>query len=82
MNELIPLALQNTVDGFALYDEVPFGLQMDEFQQYAADKGMRRFGTIDSARGRPLAEIDIDYAPLHLEDTFAAEDRESLAPSA
>ena len=26
MNELIPLALQNTDDAFALYDEVPFGL--------------------------------------------------------
>ena len=51
---------------------------MDEFQQYAADKGMRRFGTISSARGRPLAEIDVDYSPLQLEDTFAEEDRQSL----
>ena len=54
MNELIPLALQNTEDAFALYDEIPFDLTKDEFQQYAADKGMRRFGTISSARGRPL----------------------------
>jgi ribonucleoside-diphosphate reductase beta chain len=79
MNELIPLALRNTEDAFALYDEIPFGLSMDEFQQYAADKGMRRFGTISSARGRPLAEIDVDYSPLHLEDTFADEDRQALA---
>jgi ribonucleoside-diphosphate reductase beta chain len=55
---------------------------MDEFQQYAADKGMRRFGTISSARGRPLPEIDIDYSPLHLEDTFADEDKKALAASA
>jgi ribonucleoside-diphosphate reductase beta chain len=82
MNELIPLALQNTADGFALYDEVPFGLKQDEFQQYAADKGMRRFGTISSARGRPLADIDIDYSPVQLEDTFADEDRKSLAATA
>ena len=63
----------------ALYDEIPFGLTMDEFQNYAADKGMRRFGTISSARGRPLHEIDVDYSPLHLEDTFADEDRAALA---
>jgi ribonucleoside-diphosphate reductase beta chain len=82
MNELIPLALQNTEDGFALYDEIPFDLTMDEFQQYATDKGMRRLGTIGSARGRPLADIDVDYSPLQLEDTFADEDRKALAASA
>jgi ribonucleoside-diphosphate reductase beta chain len=43
---------------------------------------MRRFGTISSARGRPLADIDIDYSPLQLEDTFAAEDEKALAASA
>ncbi|MCB0948866.1 MAG: R2-like ligand-binding oxidase [Mycobacterium sp.] len=82
MNELIPLALRNTEDGFALYDEVPFGLMKDDLQQYAADKGMRRFGTISSARGRALAEIDVDYSPLQLEDTFADEDRQYLVASA
>jgi ribonucleoside-diphosphate reductase beta chain len=79
MNELIPLALSNTQEAFALYDEIPFGLEMDEFMQYASDKGMRRFGTISSARGRPVAEIDLDYSPLQLEDTFADEDRRALA---
>jgi ribonucleoside-diphosphate reductase beta chain len=82
MNELIPLALRNTEEGFALYDEIPFDLNMDEFMQYATDKGMRRFGTISSARGRPLADIDIDYSPLQLEDTFAVEDEKALAASA
>ena len=79
MNELIPLALRNSDDGFALYDEVPFGLTMEEMSQYATDKGMRRFGTISSARGRPLEEIDLDYSPLQLEDTFADEDATALA---
>lgn len=79
MNELIPLALRNTAEGFALYDEAPFGLEEDEFMRYASDKGMRRFGTISSARGRPLAEIDIDYTPLQLEDAFADEDSKALA---
>jgi len=79
MNELMPLALDATAQGFALFDVLPFGLVQDEFTQYAADKGMRRFGTISSARGRPLAEIDLDYSPVQLEDTFAAEDEKALA---
>jgi ribonucleoside-diphosphate reductase beta chain len=58
---------------------MPFGLSVDEFMQYASDKGMRRFGTISSARGRPLGEIDLDYSPLQLEDTFAEEDELALA---
>jgi ribonucleoside-diphosphate reductase beta chain len=79
MNDLMPLALDATGQGFALFDEPPFGLVQDEMMQYAADKGMRRFGTISSARGRPLAEIDLDYSPVQLEDTFAAEDEKALA---
>ncbi|HXS85564.1 MAG TPA: R2-like ligand-binding oxidase, partial [Mycobacterium sp.] len=71
MNELMPLALDATVQGFALFEVMPFELVQDEFMQYAADKGMRRFGTISSARGRPLGEIDLDYSPVQLEDTFA-----------
>jgi len=79
MNELMPLALDATGQGFALFDVPPFGMVQDEMMQYAADKGMRRFGTISSARGRPLAEIDLDYSPVQLEDTFAAEDEKALA---
>jgi ribonucleoside-diphosphate reductase beta chain len=82
MNQLIPMALQNTDDAYDLYEEIPFGLEKEEFQQYAADKGMRRFGTISSARGRPLEEIDVDYSPLQLEDTFADEDAKALAATA
>ncbi|ORA27784.1 R2-like ligand-binding oxidase [Mycobacterium aquaticum] len=79
MNELIPLALRLTEEGFALYaPDIPFGLVEDEFLQYSTDKGMRRFGTISSARGRPLEEIDLDYSPLTLEDTFADEDAAAL----
>jgi ribonucleoside-diphosphate reductase beta chain len=79
MNELMPLALDATGQGFALFDVPPFGLVQDEMKQYAADKGMRRFGTISSARGRPLGEIDLDYSPVQLEDTFADEDAKALA---
>jgi len=80
MNELIPLALSLTQEGFALYEEPrPFDLNLDEFMQYSADKGMRRFGTIAGARGRPVGEIDLDYSPVQLEDTFADEDARALA---
>ena len=79
MNELIPLALLATEQAFALYDPMPFNMSVQEFVQYSSDKGMRRFGTISSARGRPLEEIDLDYSPVQLEDTFADEDEKALA---
>ncbi len=47
--------------------------------RYASDKGMRRFGTISSARGRPVGDIDLDYSPVQLEDIFADEDQQALA---
>ncbi|BBY06660.1 R2-like ligand-binding oxidase [Mycobacterium noviomagense] len=83
MNELIPLGQRLIDEGFALYaPDVPFDLSLDEFMAYATDKGMRRLGTISSARGRPLDEIDLDYSPLQLEDTFGDEDAKALAASA
>lgn len=83
MNELIPLVLRGNDESFALYgDDVPFGFTPEEIAQYATDKGMRRFGTISSARGRPVQEIDIDHSPLALEDAFAAEDEQALAATA
>ncbi|MBO0884178.1 MAG: R2-like ligand-binding oxidase, partial [Mycobacterium sp.] len=82
MNELMPLALQTTEQGFHLYDRMPFDLSLDEFMNYASDRGMRRLGTISSARGRPVGDIDVDYSPLQLEDTFAEEDQRVLAPLA
>ena len=78
MNELMPLGLRLIEEGFSLYDPMPFNLSVDEFMAYAADKGMRRLGTIGSARGRPVGEIDLDYSPVQLEDTFADEDAKAL----
>ncbi len=40
MNELIPLALRLTEEGFALYaPDIPFGLEQDEFMRYSAGQG-------------------------------------------
>jgi ribonucleoside-diphosphate reductase beta chain len=52
---------------------------MDEVVMYAFNRGTRRLGTIESARGRDLAEIDVDSTPSELEETFAAEDAAELA---
>lgn len=64
MNELIPLALRITEEAFAPYgDDMPFGLSVDESMKDSSDKGIRRFGSISSARQRPVEEIDVDYSP-------------------
>jgi ribonucleoside-diphosphate reductase beta chain len=52
---------------------------MDEVVTYAFNRGTRRLGTIESARGRDLAEIDVDHTPAELEETFAEEDAKELA---
>jgi ribonucleoside-diphosphate reductase beta chain len=83
MNELLPLLVSYNAEGDEIYGaDVPFGLSSDEILQYSMDKGTRRFGTISSARGRPVGEIDLDYSPVQLEETFADEDRKVLAASA
>jgi ribonucleoside-diphosphate reductase beta chain len=86
MNQLIPLVLRLVEDVRGLYgDELPFNLSGDELMRYSADRGTRRLGTISSARGRPIGDIDIDYTPMELENAFATEDLRALggpAPSA
>jgi ribonucleoside-diphosphate reductase beta chain len=84
MMELIPTAVQNTVEFFTPFSagQVPFDLDPEEFTSYAQDKGLRRMGTIGSARNRPVGEIDLDYAPVELEEAFAVEDAKELAIAA
>lgn len=74
MNELLGPALELVAYPFGLYEVVPFELSMDEFLEYATEKGTRRLGAIESARGRSVEEIDYDYDPLELEEEMAAED--------
>jgi ribonucleoside-diphosphate reductase beta chain len=64
------------------FDEPPFGIDNQEFVDYAADRAQRRLGAIESARGRPVAEIDLDYSPETLEDRFGEEDEAAFAQSA
>ncbi|WP_416062321.1 R2-like ligand-binding oxidase [Rhodococcus indonesiensis] len=78
MGELLPLALGMIQWVNDQFEEQPFGLDPDEFVSYAADRAQRRLGTIESARGRPVEEIDLDYSPEVLEDKFGAEDAAEL----
>ncbi|NED64023.1 R2-like ligand-binding oxidase, partial [Streptomyces sp. SID10244] len=60
------------------FEVQPFGLDNSEFIAYAADRGQRRLSAIESARGRPVAEIDLDYSPETLEEQFGEEDLSSI----
>src|ERR1700693_2811080 len=74
MNELIPLALRNTEEVFALYgDEIPFDFSKDEFLTYATEKGMRRLRASRrtsitrrcSSRTRSLTRTSRRWQPRH-----------------
>ena len=78
MEELMPLALGMISWVNEQFDEQPFGLDNSEFLTYAADRAQRRLSAIESARGRSVAEIDLDYSPETLEDKFGEEDLAAL----
>ncbi|GAA4751763.1 R2-like ligand-binding oxidase [Gordonia alkaliphila] len=79
MGELLPMALGMISWVNDQFEVPPFGIDNDEFVAYAADRAQRRLGAIESARGRPMAEIDLDYTPAVLEDTFGDEDAKVMA---
>lgn len=79
MGELVPLALNSIQWVLDHVDQDAFDLQVDEFVNYAADRAQRRLGAIESARGTPVEQIDLDYSPERLEDQFGAEDDAELA---
>jgi ribonucleoside-diphosphate reductase beta chain len=74
MGELLPHVANMITWVNDQFEDPPFGFDNDEFVQYAADRAQRRLGAIESARGKPVAEIDVDYSPETLEDRFGEED--------
>ncbi|MDY6808795.1 MAG: R2-like ligand-binding oxidase [Actinomycetota bacterium] len=78
MEELMPLALGMINWVNEQFEEQPFGLDNNDFLVYAADRGQRRLSAIESARGRPVAEIDLDYSPEALEEQFGEEDAAAM----
>ena len=83
MQSMLEPALEVVKDPYVRYPEKIAATNilgdMDEVVMYAFNRGTRRLGTIESARGRDLAEIDADYTPVQLEDTFAEEDAAELS---
>lgn len=81
--ELLPHALgmiQWVADQFE--EPRPFGIDPNEYLTYAAGRAQRRLGAIESARGVPVQQIDLDYSPEELEETFGEEDAKALAETA
>jgi ribonucleoside-diphosphate reductase beta chain len=82
MGELLPLALRMIEWVNDQFEDHPFGVEPQEFIDYAADRAMRRLGAIESARGAAVEQIDLDYSPERLEETFGEEDAKAFAESA
>lgn len=57
MNTLLVPALGVVGDVFACYDPVPFGLQIDEFMNYASMQFGKRFARLEAARGATLEQV-------------------------
>ncbi|MBN6034891.1 R2-like ligand-binding oxidase [Amycolatopsis sp. 195334CR] len=80
MGELLPHALGMIQWVNEQFEEPrPFDNDPQEFISYAADRAQRRLGAIESARGTPVEQIDLDYTPEILEDTFGEEDAKAFA---
>ncbi|MGC7098025.1 R2-like ligand-binding oxidase [Amycolatopsis lurida] len=80
MGELLPHALGMIQWVNEQFEEPrPFDNDPQEFIEYAADRAQRRLGAIESARGTPVEQIDLDYTPEILEETFGEEDAKAFA---
>jgi ribonucleoside-diphosphate reductase beta chain len=57
LGELLELALGVITDIFGRYETMPFGLQMEDFVEYAATQFARRSERIERAKKQTLAEL-------------------------
>lgn len=57
MNTLLMTALSVIPEMFSLYDPMPFGLEIDEFTEYASTQFQHRYGRLLAARGKNVDEI-------------------------
>ncbi|WP_304452057.1 R2-like ligand-binding oxidase [Nocardiopsis sp. YSL2] len=82
LDELLPHVLATVEEGdrpSSDPDAQRYELPPGELLRYAGDRATRRLGAIESARGVPLARIDLDAAPEDLEERFGEEDRAAMA---
>lgn len=57
MNELLPLALGVVGEAFAPYEVMPFGLELDEFTDFALSQFNKRLDRLERARTATEAEV-------------------------
>jgi len=57
MSELMVAAAGVITDAFSFYDPIPFGLNEDEFIEYAWSQFQKRFARLEQARGQSLETI-------------------------
>ncbi|MGJ3238885.1 MAG: R2-like ligand-binding oxidase [Anaerolineae bacterium] len=58
MNELLMPAIGVITEAFATYDPIPFGLQIDDFVNYAMMQFQKRMARIEQVQGATLDEIN------------------------
>lgn len=60
MNYLLPLCLDVINEAYNLYDTIPFGLDIEEFNQYAIGQFQKRYAKLDGARKQSVAQVMAD----------------------
>jgi ribonucleoside-diphosphate reductase beta chain len=60
MNYLLPLCLNVINEAYSLYDTIPFGLDIEEFNQYAIGQFQKRYAKLDGARKQSVAQVMAD----------------------
>ncbi|WP_017599325.1 R2-like ligand-binding oxidase [Nocardiopsis lucentensis] len=81
LDELLPHVMTTVKRGDTPSDDPAdqrYELPPGELVEYAGNRALRRLGAIESARGVPLAQIDLDASPEQLEERFGEEDRETM----
>jgi ribonucleoside-diphosphate reductase beta chain len=73
MEELRPLIQEIIGAGYEAYEDGvnPFGLQVDEFSEFAANQFRKRYERIAKARQSSLTEIEAQSEPGEVEDLLA-----------
>ena len=82
LDELLPHVMGTVERGDVPSDDPAvqrYELPPGELLEYASNRALRRLGAIESARGVPLGQIDLDASPEELEEQFGAEDRAVMA---
>ena len=64
MNQLLMPAMQVVIESYSEYEVVPFGIDVDDLNQYAMGQFQKRLARVEKARNQNLAEIDADLLAL------------------